>query len=290
VTPREAGGYGMDAQWSDDFHHALHTVLTGERAGYYADFGALADVAKALTNVFVYDGRESVFRKRRHGRPVERLSGHRFLGYLQNHDQIGNRARGERSSRLMSLGRIKIAAALVLSAPFIPMLFQGEEYGASTPFYYFTNHQDQHLGRAVSKGRSEEFAAFGWNAEEIPDPQDPATFDSSRLDWSELEREPHREILDWHQRLIALRRSTPALCDGRLDRVDARFDQERQWLAVRRGEVALVCNLASTSQQVPMRGAGTLLLASEPGTAIHGRGVALPPDSIAILNAAEFSA
>jgi maltooligosyltrehalose trehalohydrolase len=289
VTPREAAGYGIDAQWSDDFHHALHTVLTGERAGYYVDFGALADVAKALTNVFVYDGRESVYRKRRHGRPVERLSGHRFLGYLQNHDQIGNRATGERSSRLMSLGRLKIAAALVLSAPFIPMLFQGEEYGASTPFYYFTNHQDQHLGHAVSKGRGEEFAAFGWNTELIPDPQDPATFHSSRLDWSELEREPHREILDWHKRLIALRRSTPALCDGRLDRVNVRFDEQRQWLVVRRGEIAVVCNLAGAGQRVPLCGAGTLLLGSEPGLAIDGRAIALPPDSIAIVKAAEFS-
>jgi maltooligosyltrehalose trehalohydrolase len=139
VRPRAVGGYGIDAQWSDDFHHALHTVLTGERSGYYADFGTLADLAKALERAFVYDGRYSRFRRRAHGRSREGLSGHNFLGYLQNHDQVGNRARGERSSDLMSVGRLKIAAALVMTAPFIPLLFQGEEWGASAPFLYFTD-------------------------------------------------------------------------------------------------------------------------------------------------------
>ena len=136
------GGYGIHSQWSDDFHHALHAVLTGERDGYYADFASLADLAKALQQVFVYDGRYSSFRRRRHGRPAVGLPGYSFLGYLQNHDQIGNRAKGERSSHLMSVGRLKIAAALVMTAPFIPMLFQGEEWGASSPFIYFTDHKD----------------------------------------------------------------------------------------------------------------------------------------------------
>ena len=171
VRPPELGGYGLEAQWSDDFHHALHAVLTGERAGYYADFGALADLAKALTGAFVYDGRYSHFRGRRHGRPATGLTGDRFLGYLQNHDQVGNRAQGERSSHLLSPGRLKIAAALVLTSPFVPMLFQGEEWGATTPFQYFTDHEDAELARAVSEGRRSEFAAFGGDPEEVPVPK-----------------------------------------------------------------------------------------------------------------------
>jgi maltooligosyltrehalose trehalohydrolase len=190
VRPQEIGGYGIDAQWSDDFHHALHCVLTDERAGYYADFGSLADLAKAIQHAFVYDGRDSAFRRRRHGRPPSGLTGRSFLGYLQTHDQVGNRAKGERSNRLMNLGRLKIGAALVLTAPFIPMLFQGEEWGATSPFLYFTDHQDSELGRNVTEGRRREFTAFGWNPKEIPDPQAVETFERSKLNWSERDEEP----------------------------------------------------------------------------------------------------
>src|ERR1700722_13382288 len=161
VRARELGGYGIDAQWSDDFHHALHCVLTGERAGYYSDFGTIADLAKALRHAWVYDGRYSNHRGRPHGRSPAGLSGHHFLGYAQTHDQVGNRAKGERSSHLMSIARLKIGAAIVLCAPFIPMLFQGEEFGADTPFQYFTNHEEPELAKAVSEGRRKEFAAFG---------------------------------------------------------------------------------------------------------------------------------
>jgi maltooligosyltrehalose trehalohydrolase len=253
VTPCEAGGYGIDAQWSDDFHHALHAVLTGETAGYYADFGTLADLAKALRHAYVYDGRYSRFRRRRHGRKPQRLSGWRFLGYLQNHDQIGNRARGERASALMSTGRLKIGAALVLCSPFIPMLFQGEEFGATAPFLYFTNHKDPDLGRAVSEGRRREFAAFGWSPTDIPDfldPQDPATFQKSKLDWSELDHEPHASLLAWYRRLIQLRKSTPDFTDGRMDRVEVRFSENEKWLTMRRGGHAIAVNLANDSVEV----------------------------------------
>jgi maltooligosyltrehalose trehalohydrolase len=164
----ELGGFGLSAQWSDDFHHALHSVLTGERAGYYADFGSMADLAKAVRQAWVYDGRYSNFRGRHHGRPPAGLTGLRFLGYAQTHDQIGNRATGDRSSHLMSTGRLKIAAALVLTSPFVPMLFQGEEWGASTPFLYFAGHEDPDLAHAVSAGRKREFEAFGWD----PAPRD----------------------------------------------------------------------------------------------------------------------
>ncbi len=283
VTPQEAGGYGIDAQWSDDFHHALHALLTGERAGYYADFGTLADVAKALTSAFVYDGRDSAFRKRKHGRRPEGLPGWRFLGYLQTHDQVGNRARGERSGHLMSLDRLKIGAALVLCGPFIPMLFQGEEFAASTPFRYFTNHADPDLARAVSEGRRQEFAAFGWPSEDVCGPQNPETFERSKLDWSEPTREPHATLLDWYRRLIALRRTIPALSDGRLDRVEVQFDEREQWLVLRRGPVAVVSNLAKARQVVPVPFPGVLLLSSKAGCLPDDHAFELPPDSIVIL-------
>jgi len=285
VWPQEIGGYGIDAQWSDDFHHALHTVLTGERDGYYADFGSVADLGKALERAFVYDGRYSAFRRRRHGRPPTRLSGHRFLGYLQNHDQIGNRAQGERSSHLMNTGRLKIASVLVFAAPFVPMLFQGEEWGATAPFQYFTDHEDLELGRAVTKGRREEFAAFGWNPEEVPDPQAQETFKRSKLDWSEREREPHVSLLDWHRHLIRLRREVPALADGRLDRVRVHYDEEAKWLVVERGPVAVACNLAARVQCVPMRmpSGSQALLVSDSAVQMTADGVLLPPDAVAIL-------
>ncbi|HEX6546834.1 MAG TPA: malto-oligosyltrehalose trehalohydrolase, partial [Bryobacteraceae bacterium] len=199
VIPREAHGYGLDAQWSDDFHHALHSVLTGERGGYYCDFGSVAQLAKSLKSVFVYDGIYSEYRKRNHGRPVVGLPATRFLGFLQNHDQIGNRVTGERTSHLLSVGQLKVAAALVLLGPFIPMLFQGEEFAASSPFQYFTDHEDPTVGHAVTKGRRREFASFGWNPESVPDPQSAGTYERSKLNWNEVGKEPHRAILDWHR-------------------------------------------------------------------------------------------
>ncbi len=285
VTPREAGGYGLDAQWSDDFHHALHAVLTGEREGYYADFGRLADLAKSLRHAYVYDGRYSRFRRRRHGRPVVGLSGHRFLAYLQDHDQIGNRAGGERSSHLMSTGRLKVAAALLLTSPFVPMLFQGEEWGASTPFQYFTSFADQGLGRAVSEGRRREFAAFSWDPEDIPDPQDSRTFQRSRLDWAEPERQPHAGLLDWHRRLIRLRKETPELTSGRLEIVQVAFDETDQWLSVTRHPVVVACNLAGHAQAVPIPHGQPpqVLLASTPDIGFKDQGILLPPDTVAVL-------
>jgi maltooligosyltrehalose trehalohydrolase len=173
VASTEAGGFGLDASWSDDFHHAVHAALSGDRDGYYADFGSLGLLGRTLRHVYAYGRDYSPHRRRHHGRPVGGLPGTRFLGYAQNHDQVGNRAVGERLAALISTGRLKIAAALVLTAPFVPMLFQGEEWAASTPWLYFTDHQDPDLGRAVSEGRRREFAAFGWKPDDIPDPQDP---------------------------------------------------------------------------------------------------------------------
>lgn len=186
VRTLDAGGYGLDASWADEWHHALHATLTGERSGYYEDFGSLALLAKALRQAWVYDGMWSPHRQRVHGRSPAGLPGDRFVVSTQNHDQVGNRAIGERSSALMSEGRLKIAAALLLTSPFVPLLFQGEEWAAGTPFQYFTDHPDPELGRAVSEGRRREFSYFGWEPQDVPDPQDPATYQRSKLDWSEV--------------------------------------------------------------------------------------------------------
>jgi maltooligosyltrehalose trehalohydrolase len=281
----EIGGFGFDAQWSDDFHHALHTVLTGENEGYYSDFGRLSDLTLALEQNFVYAGRYSRYRGRRHGRAAIGLSGHRFIGYLQNHDQLGNRAQGKRSSHLMSHGRLKVGAALVLTSPFVPMLFQGEEWGATSPFQFFTDFESPELAKAVRDGRRTEFADFGWAPEDVPDPQDPATFERSKPDWNEVTKPSHAELLDWHRQLIRFRRAHSALTDGRLDRVETRCDEQSRWLAVERGPITLVCNLSDRGQLVSVgrdRPRG-LRLASEPGIELRDDGVWLVPDSVAIL-------
>jgi maltooligosyltrehalose trehalohydrolase len=291
VRSRDAGGFGLDAHWSDDIHHALHATLTGERHGYYEDFGTLHDVVRALERAYVYDGRRSPFRRRRHGRSAAGLSGHRFVAYLQNHDQIGNRAFGERSGRLMSHGRLKIGAALVLTSPFVPLLFQGEEWGASSPFEYFVDHDDPDLARAILEGRRQEFAAVGWRPDDIPDPQGPMTFERSRLDWNEREKTDHDDLLAWHRDLIALRRSMPDLVDGRLPEVAVSDSDGQAWLSMQRGRLTVVCNLSNQPQRVPLaRAAPTRVrLASVPGVAHVEDAVDLPGESVAILQAVEHS-
>ena len=283
VLPREAGGYGIDAQWSDDFHHALHAVLTGETNGYYEDFGTLAHLAKALQQAFVFDGIPSAHRQRLHGRPIGALSGHHFLAYAQNHDQIGNRATGERLSHLTSPGRAKVAAALVLTSAFVPMLFQGEEFGSSSPFQYFTHHEDEDLAHKVSAGRRNEFAAFGWQPEDVPDPQDSSTFERSKLNWDELTKPPHAGLLQWHKELIALRRKTSALTNGNLHDVEVHFDEAAQWLTTRRGRVQVACNLAKHAQSIPTGKNVEVSLCSEPRYELQSDCIKLPPDAVAIL-------
>ncbi len=286
VTPREAGGFGIDAQWSDDFHHALFTVLCpGERQGYYMDFGSLGQLAKALEQTFVYDGIYSRYRKRIHGKPPAGLSQHRFLGYIQDHDQVGNRAIGDRLSQIAGMERAKIAAALVLTSPFVPMLFQGEEWAASSPFQYFADHADPQLARSVSEGRRREFAAFGWNPATIPDPENRATFQNSKLKWNELNLPVHAEMLEWYRALIRLRRHTPDLNGGSPRKTRVSCDQASQWLRMDRGKIVVICNLGKERCFPAPRGARILLASQE--IEHTGQEMRLPPDAVVILEAAE---
>ncbi|MEY2567987.1 MAG: maltooligosyltrehalose trehalohydrolase [Actinomycetota bacterium] len=250
VWRREAGGYGLDAQWSDDLHHALHAVLTGEHSGYYADFGQLDEVATALRRAFVYAGEHSHFRRRRHGRRPGAVPGWRFLGYIQNHDQVGNRATGERIGHVASLDRVRAGAALVMTSPFVPMVFQGEEWAASTPFQYFTDHHDPELAEAVREGRRREFSSFGWRPEDVPDPQAPETYERSKLDWAELAQPQHAEMLEWYRSLIALRRGRAELRDGRMDLVRVDVDHERARLTLCRGATTVVVDLGTEPASV----------------------------------------
>ncbi|MER7187287.1 malto-oligosyltrehalose trehalohydrolase [Streptomyces hyaluromycini] len=256
ITPRAEHGFGLDAQWSDDFHHALHAALTGESQGYYADFARapFAALAKTLTGGYFHDGTYSSFRGRRHGRPLDRaqVAGHRLLGYTQTHDQIGNRAQGDRLSAILSPGLLACAAALVLTAPFTPMLFMGEEWAAGSPWQFFTDHTDPDLADAVRRGRRREFAAHGWAEEDVPDPQDPATRERSCLDWSEPEREPHARVLAWYRRLIALRHEQPDLTDPDLADTKVAYDEAARWLAFRRGDVRVAVNLGKEPAAIPL--------------------------------------
>ncbi|MFI1356629.1 malto-oligosyltrehalose trehalohydrolase [Streptomyces sp. NPDC020898] len=256
VTPRAGGGLGLHAQWSDDFHHALHAALTGESQGYYEDFARapLPALAKTLTGGYFHDGTYSSFRGRLHGRPLDRVrvAAHRLVGFTQTHDQIGNRAQGDRLSASLSPGLLACAAALMLTGPFTPMLFMGEEWAAGTPWQFFTDHTDPDLAEAVRQGRRREFTAHGWAEEDVPDPQDPATRDRSCLDWSEPGREPHARVLSWYRELIALRHAQPDLTDPDLSDMKVAYDEEAGWLAFRRGDVRVVVNLSTKSAAIPL--------------------------------------
>jgi maltooligosyltrehalose trehalohydrolase len=289
VRPREVGGYGMDAQWSDDFHHALFTVLhSGEgEKGYYVDFGSVAKLAKALTKTFVQDGTYSRYRGRSHGRPVGNISPHRFLGYIQNHDQVGNRAIGDRIEQVVGMDLAKVAAGIVLTAPFVPMIFQGEEFAASTPFQYIADHEDPEMARAVKEGRQSEFAAFGWAPEDVPDPERVETFLRSKLNWNEVHGGPHEEMLEWYRSLIKLRRRSSSLNDGTLGQTEVSFDEEKRWLVMTRGAVIVMCNFGEGVVELNLPKPFPLLLGSRPDVEIIGNRVVLPPNTLAVLSGEE---
>ena len=283
ITSREAHGFGLDAQWSDDYHHALHVALTGETTGYYADFEGLSVLSRVLTHGFVHDGTWSSFRERLHGRPIDRLTTptSRLVTFAQDHDQIGNRAAGDRLSQTLSPARLAVGAVLNLLTPFTPMLFMGEEWGASTPWQFFTSHPEHDLGEATAKGRIEEFAKMGWNPDDVPDPQDPATFERSKLDWSEPGQGRHAELLELHRRLIALRRQQSDLTDPRFTTTEAAADDEAAVLVLQRGGVTVAVNLGT--EEVVVAADGAIELTTADGVILEDGSLTLPPDSAAVL-------
>ncbi|GAA1932248.1 malto-oligosyltrehalose synthase [Nocardioides marmoribigeumensis] len=249
VTPREAGGYGLDAQWSDDFHHAVHVALTGETEGYYADFEPLSALAKVCEKGFFHDGTWSSFRDREHGVEVDRarLPAWRLVVCNQNHDQVGNRARGDRLAESLDTDQLALAAMLTLTGPFTPMLFMGEEWGASTPFAFFTSHPEPELGKAVSEGRLREFERMAWDADSVPDPQDPETFRSSKLDWDEAATGDHAVLLQSYRELAALRRAEADLTDPDMRRTSCEVDEDARWFRMERGSLVVVAALGDAA-------------------------------------------
>ncbi|WP_267425405.1 MULTISPECIES: malto-oligosyltrehalose trehalohydrolase [unclassified Curtobacterium] len=259
--PREAAGYGLAGQWSDDFHHAVHVAVTGETNGYYADFAPLSALAKVLESGFFHDGTWSSFRGTRHGRPIDRGTSPTTALVVanQNHDQIGNRAAGDRLAATVSDEGLVIAAALTLLGPFTPMLFMGEEFAASTPWQFFTSHPEPELGKVTAEGRIKEFAQHGWDESTVPDPQDPSTFQNSKLDWADTTSERGTAILRAYRVLVALRRTDEAFVDHRYEANAVRFSEDGRWLVLTRGllgptaaPVHVVVHLSEGTAEVPV--------------------------------------
>jgi maltooligosyltrehalose trehalohydrolase len=281
ITSRQAGGYGLAAQWSDDYHHVLHVALTGETVGYYGDFGSMAAIARVLRRGYFHDGSWSSFRGRSHGRPVDTRTTPTwaFVGYAQDHDQIGNRATGDRLGDSVGPEDLAIAAVMVLAGPFTPMLFMGEEWAASTPWQFFTSHPEPDLGEATATGRLAEFEQMGWDPSAVPNPQDPDTFSRSKLDWQEKDDGRHAEILALHQDLIRLRRQWPQLTDPRFDRLDVAYDEDARWLLIDRGGLQIAVNFGDAATDIPLRPHGELLLATHAAVAVSPDSVTVPAHS-----------
>ncbi|CAN5512765.1 malto-oligosyltrehalose trehalohydrolase [soil metagenome] len=275
-------GYGLAAQWSDDYHHAVHVALTGETTGYYADFASLGALGKAATGGFFHDGTYSSFRGREHGKPIPpELPTTKLITFSQDHDQIGNRATGDRLSATLSPERLAVAAVLTICSPFTPMIFMGEEWGASTPWQFFTSHPEPELARATAEGRIAEFARMGWDPAVVPDPQDPDTFRRSQLDWSELTEPAHAHLFDIYRELIALRRREPELTTPDFDMLSADWDDDAGWFELHHGEVEVLVNLGTAPRISP--GEATLLFATAPSVTADSDGIRLPPDAAAVV-------
>ncbi len=277
VTPTIHGGYGLDAQWCDDFHHSLHTLLTGENRGYYQDFGKIEHIAKAVREGFVYSGGYSAFRRRNHGNPSKNLSAEQMVVFSQNHDQIGNRMLGERLSALVSLEAIKLAAGAVLLSPYIPLLFMGEEYGEDAPFLYFVSHSDHALIDAVRQGRKREFGEFQWQGEP-PDPQGVETFQKSKIRWEKRREGVHGKLLAFYKHLITLRKTIPAL--SHLNKTCLAVDgfEEEKMVCVRRwkdaGQVCAIFNFNNVGVEIipPIPDGHWNKIADSADTSWHGPG------------------
>jgi maltooligosyltrehalose trehalohydrolase len=269
---RDAYGHGLAGQWSDDFHHAVHVALTGETSGYYADFAPLGALAKVLTQGFFHDGTWSSFRGRTHGHRIdtERTNTWRLVVASQNHDQIGNRAAGDRLTATLDADQLSIAAVLTLLGPYTPMLFMGEEWGATTPFQFFTSHPEPELGRATAEGRVAEFARMGWDVSVVPNPQDESTFLDSKLDWEEPKQQgsDHVRLLALYRELSLLRRSVPEFTDPRFSEISVDYDAEDRWLELGRGKLRILVNFADEPLDAPqLAGATGFLLETVPRAA-----------------------
>jgi maltooligosyltrehalose trehalohydrolase len=282
ITPRDQHGYGVTAQWDDDVHHAVHTAVSGERQGYYADFGSLATLAETLRHGFFHAATYSSFRRRRHGRPldVSRIPATRLVAYTCTHDQVGNRALGDRPSQNLTGGQLAIKAVLTLGSPYTAMLFMGEEWGASTPFQFFSSHPEPELARATAEGRKAEFAEHGWDADDIPDPQDPQTFARSKLNWNEVDSGEHARLYTFYRDLIALRRTETDLADPWLEHVVVDYDEDQRWIVMRRNRLVIACNLGTEATSVPVSGE---LVLSWNSPSIGAEATELPGHSSAIL-------
>lgn len=291
ILPREAGGFGLTAQWSDDWHHSVHVALTGETTGYYADFAAADAVPKVSRHGFFHDGTYSSFRGRVHGSPIpDAVPSWRLVTFAQDHDQVGNRARGDRLSATLSPARLAVAAVLTLTAPGTPMLFMGEEWGASTPWQFFTSHPELELGRAVREGRVAEFARMGWDPADVPDPQDPATFQRSHLEWSETNVPAHAALLNLYRDLITLRRTRPELRDPDLTHtrvVVTRDDGEPSARAYRidRGGSAVLINLTADVVVFDIDPGDAVLLSTSAVEPVAGR-LHVPSEAAVVLGQA----
>ena len=277
INPRGAGGYALDAQWHDDFHHALYALLTGQRQGFLMDFGAIADLSKSITDGFVFDWKYSRYRGRHFGSSSKERPGEQFVGFIQNHDQIANTSRGKRLSTLVPAGQQKLAAVLTLCSPFLPLLFMGEEYGETAPFLYFTSFEDPGLAAAVTEGRKKELGMH-YSEGDFSDPQAPSTFERCKLDWSKIAISPHAEILRLYRDLILLRKQHPSLGNGRKDLTEIQFDEQAKWLIMKRSDPAgsgilLVCNFSSQEQSISVANdAGSWRMALRTGDAAYGGG------------------
>lgn len=265
ITPRDRGGYGLTAQWDDDIHHAIHTAVSGERQGYYSDFGTMSALATTLRHGYFHAGTYSSFRHRRHGRPLDEslIPATRLMAYTCTHDQVGNRAVGDRPSQNLTGGQLAVKAALALGSPYTAMLFMGEEWASSRPFQYFSSHPEPELAKATADGRRSEFADHGWDFHEVPDPQDPDTFRRSTLDWTEIGEPGHDQMLRFYRALIALRRNEPDLSDPWLSHLEVDYDEDSRWIVMHRGRIAIACNLNRDATEVPVTGS-PLLVWGEP--------------------------
>ncbi|KUI40451.1 malto-oligosyltrehalose trehalohydrolase [Mycobacterium sp. GA-2829] len=285
ITPREQGGLGMTAQWDDDIHHAIHAAVSGETQGYYGDWGTIEALAQTLRGGYFHAGTYSSFRHRRHGRPLDTtaIPATRLLAYTLTHDQVGNRAVGDRPSQNLDTGQLAVKAALALGSPYTAMLFMGEEWGSSSPFQFFSSHPEPELARATAEGRKKEFAEHGWDADEIPDPQDPQTFLRSKLKWDEIDEGDHGRLRQLYRELITLRHNESDLADPWLDNLRVDYDEAAKWIVMHRGALSIACNLGTDAATVPV--SGEVVLAWGDPTA-EGEGTRLDGHSFAVVRRA----